>query len=85
MPGKVYTEGAQTSASDMRGSASIEQLSDFIIGLERNGQADDDKESNTTTVRVLKSRRFGRLGVADRLHYNRNTGRMKEVFYDDTL
>ena len=85
VPGKVYTEGAQTSASDMRGSASIEQLSDFIIGLERNGQADDDKESNTTTVRVLKSRRFGRLGVADRLHYNRNTGRMKEVFYDDAL
>ncbi len=83
--GKDYTRGAEVSASDLRGSASIEQLSDTIIALERNGHADTEEESNTTILRVIKSRQFGRLGQADALYYNRLTGRMKETRLVDTL
>ena len=38
--GKGHEEGAASSLSQLRGSASIAQLSDMVIGLERNGQAD---------------------------------------------
>lgn len=78
-PGKDYTEGAQVSTGDLRGSASIEQLSDCIIACERNGQHTDPKIANTTNLRILKSRQFGRLGLADGLYYDMLTGRMSEV------
>ncbi len=82
--GKVYTEGAQVSGSDLRGSASIEQLSDCIIGCERNGQHTDDVIANTTNLRIIKSRSFGRLGLANGLYYNHDTGRMTECGIVDT-
>ena len=44
--GKGHEEGAVSSLSQLRGSASIAQLSDMVIGLERNGQADDPVERN---------------------------------------
>jgi twinkle protein len=63
----------------LRGSHAIAQLSDAVIGLERNQQAESEEERNTTTVRVLKSRFTGETGVACKLEYNKVTGRMKEV------
>ena len=51
----------------------------MVIGLERNGQSDDEIERNTTKVRVLKNRYSGQTGPAGRLHYNKHTGRMLEV------
>ncbi len=42
--GKGHEEGASTSLSALRGSGSIGQLSDMVLGLERNGQAEDLKE-----------------------------------------
>lgn len=38
--GKNFNEGAQVSLSDLRGSGSLEQLSDNVIALERNQQVD---------------------------------------------
>ncbi len=74
-----HEEGAVTSLSQLRGSASIAQLSDVVIGLERNAQAEDPVERNTTKVRVLKNRPFGFTGPACHLFYNIDTGRLNEV------
>lgn len=72
---KGHEEGAVTSLSQLRGSHAIAQLSDIVIGLERNQQSDTP---NTTTVRVLKNRFTGDTGIAGELHYNRHTGRLTE-------
>ena len=82
--GKEYTEGAKVGVSDLRGSASIEQLSDCIIGLERNGQSKNQRIANTTNVRILKSRQFGQLGLTDGMYYDKVTGRMTETGIVDT-
>jgi len=76
---KGHEEGAATSLAQLRGSASIAQLSDMVIGLERNGQAEDLVERNTTRVRVLKNRYSGVTGPACNLLYNKETGRMFEI------
>lgn len=76
---KGHEEGAATSLAQLRGSGSIAQLSDMVIGLERNGQAEDEKERNTTKVRVLKNRFSGITGPACHLLYSKDSGRMMEV------
>ena len=73
---KGHEEGAATSLAQLRGSASIAQLSDMVIGLERNGQHDDPLVRNTTQCRVLKNRHNGATGPAGCLLYNKITGRM---------
>lgn len=83
--GKGHEEGAATSLSALRGSGSIGQLSDIVIGLERNGQSEDIKERHTTRVRVLKNRFSGLTGPACSLYYDRITGRMTETFEDKSL
>ena len=75
---KGHEEGAVTSLAQLRGSGSIAQLSDMVIGLERNGQAEDLEVRNTTKVRVLKNRYSGTTGPACNLLYNKHTGRMLE-------
>jgi len=76
---KGHEEGAATSLAQLRGSASIAQLSDMVLGLERNGQAEDLIERNTTHVRVLKNRYSGITGPACHLLYNKETGRMFQI------
>jgi twinkle protein len=82
---KGHEEGAATSLAQLRGSGSIAQLSDMVIGLERNGQAEDEKERNTTKVRVLKNRFSGMTGPACNLLYGKDTGRMVEYREEDDL
>lgn len=77
--GKGHEEGVATTLAQLRGSGSIAQLSDMVLGLERNGQADDEKERNTTKVRVLKNRFSGLTGHACNLVYSKYTGRMVET------
>jgi twinkle protein len=72
-----HEEGATTSLSQLRGSHAIAQLSDIVIGLERNQQ--DVETANTTTLRVLKNRHSGDTGLAGELYYNRETGRLTEA------
>ena len=74
-----HEEGAVTSLSQLRGSASIGQLSDIVLGLERNGQHDDEVERHTTSIRVIKNRFSGLTGPACRLYYSRQSGRLTEV------
>ena len=78
-----HEEGAVTSLSQLRGSASIGQLSDIVLGLERNGQHEDERERHTTTVRVIKNRFSGLTGPACRLYYSRQTGRLTELEEED--
>ena len=77
--GKGHEEGAATSLSQLRGSASIGQLSDMVIGLERDAQHDDPEIRNTTKIRVLKNRFSGITGPCCHLKYDSDTGRLSEV------
>jgi twinkle protein len=74
--GKGHEEGAQTSLAQLRGSAAIGQLSDLVIGLERNQQS--AKNSAITTVRILKNRWTGQAGIAGHLKYDDKTARLNE-------
>lgn len=78
--GTPLEEGGQTSLSLLRGSAAIAQLSDTVIGLERDQQ--DELRKDITTVRLLKCRWTGNSGYAGSLVYNRETGRMNEIEQD---
>jgi len=74
-----HENGKEVTLSHLRGSASIAHLSDSVIALERNQQAEDDVASNTTTIRILKNRYTGDTGIATHLYYDKETGRMKEI------
>lgn len=75
--GRGHEEGALTSLAQLRGSHAIAQLSDIVLGLERN-QQDDEGNNNLTTVRVLKNRYTGETGRAATLRYDPKTGRLAE-------
>ena len=78
-----HENGIAVSLSHLRGSQSIAQLSDCVIALERDQQAEDPEEANTTHVRVLKSRYTGDVGMATHLVYNKETGRLRETSFND--
>ncbi len=83
--GKPHEEGGRTSLSELRGTAGIGQMSNIVLGLERDGQAEDLTLRNTTTLRVLKNRFSGLTGPACELHYDIDTGRMTEVLPPDPI
>ncbi len=74
-----HEEGMAVSLSHLRGTQAISQLSDAVIALERNQQAEDPLERNTTSLRVLKNRYAGLTGTADSLSFDPETGRMTPV------
>ena len=87
---KGHENGIEVSLSHLRGSNSIGQLSDCVIALERNQQSDDPDEARTTRMRVLKSRYTGDVGMACRVIYDSETGRLSEltdedITFDDSL
>ena len=71
-----HEEGGQTSLAQLRGSQAIPQLSDIVLGFERNQQ--DPKLAHVTKVRVLKNRYSGETGITCHLKYDRDTGRLHE-------
>ena len=75
--GKSLEEGGRTSLSLLRGSASIAQLADIVVGLERS--LIDDEASCVMTVRTLKNRYSGETGVATYLKWDKETGRLTET------
>ena len=76
---KGAEDGKEISLGHLRGSQAIAQLSDAVIALERDQQADDPIEANTTRVRVLKNRYAGDNGIACALQFDKETGRLTEV------
>jgi len=79
---KSHEEGNEVNLGHLRGSHGIAQISDSVISLERNTQSDDPVECNTTTLRVLKCRYTGDVGAADKLFYDKSTGRMTTLKED---
>ena len=72
-----HEEGARVTLGQLRGSASIAQLSDACIALERDQQS--GSKSGSTTVRVLKNRYSGEVGVACQLSYDLSTCKFNET------
>ena len=80
---KPHEEGGHTSLSDLRGTAAIGQLSNIVLGLERNGQDPDPDIRNTTLIRVLKNRFSGLTGPSSFLKYSGDTGRLTEITFNE--
>ena len=80
-----HERGVQVSLSHLKGSQAIAQLSDSVVAVERNQQAEDITEANTTVVRVLKSRYTGYTGYACSLLYDADTGRLSELSSEETF
>lgn len=74
-----HEEGAQVSLAHLRGSHAIAQLSDMVIGLERNQQDDDEEARNVTRLRVIKNRFSGDTGSAGLVRFDKTTGRLSEI------
>jgi twinkle protein len=71
-----HEEGGRVSLSSLRGSHSIAQISDQVVALEVDQQSGTERKP--TTVRVLKNRYSGEVGVACTLTYDLNTCRFNE-------
>ena len=74
---KGHEDGAKVSLGQLRGSHSISQVADACVGLERDQQSDD--EHPATTVRVLKNRFSGDLGLACQLKYDKEKCKFNEI------
>lgn len=82
--GTPHEEGGRVTADQFKGSGAIVFWSNFLIGLERNQQAEDEEERNTTTLRVLKDRNTGlATGTTFKLKYDHETGRWGEIDEDE--
>ena len=82
---KTHEEGGHVSLDDLKSSSSIKQLSDIVIGLERNSQDEDMVKANTTVLRVLKNRDFGLKGPAAAVLYDKETTRLEEIALQDAF
>jgi twinkle protein len=76
---KGHERGAEVTLNQLRGSHAIAQLSDIVLGLERDQQAEDESKRNTTLIRVIKNRFTGLTGPACYLEYSKITGRLTET------
>ena len=74
---KSAEEGGSISLEDLRGSQSIAQLSDTIIALERNQQAESDVKKNLVQMRILKCRQTGDTGIGGKLWFNKEKNRLE--------
>lgn len=74
---KGHEDGAQITLSQLRGSGAIAQLSDGVVGLERDAQSEE--AGDRIGIRILKNRFGGMLGRADTLNYNHETGRIESI------
>lgn len=70
--GGFANEGGQISLNSLRGSGSLAQLSDTVIGVERDQQ--DEEHKNLVHFRLLKSRVTGETGSAGYAMYDTKTG-----------
>ena len=75
LPGaKGHEDGEKTSLSHLRGSGSIAQLSDSVIGIEGNQQ--DEENKNRRIIRCLKDREGGETGILGGAIYMKEQGRL---------
>ena len=72
----THEEGGRVSLSQLRGPHSIAQLSDQVIALERDQQAETERD--ITTLRIIKNRYSGETGYAGKIRYDLETSRFTE-------
>jgi twinkle protein len=77
--GRGLENGAEISLSSLRGTQGISQLSDAVIGLQRDQQHNDEAKRNTTELRLLKSRFTGETGPAGVLYFDKALNKLVEV------
>lgn len=78
--GKPHEEGGRVMIRHFKGSRAIGYWSTFMIGLERDQQAEDPRIRQTTTVRILKDRHTGQAtGQCFYLGYDKETGLLYET------
>lgn len=78
--GKPHEEGGRVYIRHFKGSRAIGYWSYYMIALERETQAENEDERNTTTVRILKDRHTGQsTGLTFGLRYDHETGRLTET------
>lgn len=80
--GKSWNEGREPRLTDLRGSASLEQLSDVVIALYRDQT--DTQKANDAGILILKNRPVGITGAAGSVRYNRETGRLLPLNESET-
>lgn len=73
--GTAHEEGATTSLNEVRGSGGIANFATFVIGHERNQQAEGD-HALVTRLRSLKNRVRSKTGPLLNLIYGLATGRL---------
>ncbi|MEF2249320.1 hypothetical protein RSP795_10295 [Ralstonia solanacearum] len=82
---KAAEEGGQISLDDLKGSGSLKQVPDVIVAKERNQQAESATDRDVAQLRVLKVRRGGKTGPADKVKYDTVTGRLKPYAEPDPM
>lgn len=76
--GTAHEEGAATSLNEVRGSGGIANFASFVIGHERNQQAEGDG-ALVTQLRALKNRPRSHTGPMVALLYSPATGRLQKT------
>ncbi len=74
---KGHEDGAKVSLGQLRGSHSIAQISDAVIGLERDQQS--GSQHADTALRIIKNRYSGETGIACTLSYDKDTCKFYET------
>lgn len=78
--GKPHEEGGRVMIRHFKGSRSIGFWCHFMFGLERNQQAEDEEERQTTVFRVLKDRVSGQAtGKTFLFGYDHSAGRLIDL------
>lgn len=78
-----FNRAGEVDLNDLRGSASLEQMSDVVLSVERNMMEDDREKAEVSQIRLLKNRPFGQTGPCGFVKYDRYTGRLKH--YDNDM
>ena len=75
---KGHEDGAAVHLGQLRGSHSIAQLSDIVLGAQKPSS---DPTGDSIEIWVLKNRRTGQRGPAVVLEYDRETGRLNQSHF----
>lgn len=81
---KPFELGEVPSLDDLRSSGAIKQLSNSVIAVARNQQAEEERVRNTMSIHSLKNRFNGVTGPAGYLYFDQNTGRLIETDEPET-
>jgi len=71
--GKSHEEGGKVHSNQFTGSRAMMRACYYMIGIERNKNAEDEDERNTSYFVLLEDRSFGNSGKFP-VYYNRKTG-----------